>query len=534
MKTEEEIIAELEQQEAELPANGKDRALPEIHVEPGRLPELAEQGEQALFDAHCTVYRRDTMLVRPAVEEADAADGRKTNAARLVRVTPPYLRGELSKVARWQKYHRRQQEWMPTDPPEPVVELILARYGDWALHPVSGVITTPTLRPDGTLLATEGYDPTTGLYLMSPPKLSLSSSPSKEEAKAALKLLDTLFDEFPFVDNASRSVALSALLTTIARGAFPVAPMHVASSPMAGSGKSYLWDVVSAVSSGQLCPVMTAGSPEETEKRLGSALLRGQALISIDNVNGELSGDALCQCIERPRVQIRVLGKSRLVDINNRGTTVLATGNNLTLTGDVVRRSLRCLLDPAIERPEARQFSGNPVATVMTDRPKYIAAGLTIILAYIRAKRPSKAPRLASFEAWSDTIRSSLIWLGRTDPAETINKVRQEDPKIILLQQMLAAWAEAFGTGRGKRYAATEVVKKVRDPEGGGECEEPTLKAPVTEAANYKGRLSARTLTTWLSRNKGVIIGGKRFAGEQDNRGYMWWVDNITRDRTVQ
>ena len=58
MKTEEEIIAELEQQAAEQGANGKDRALPEIHVEPGRLPELAEQGEQALFDAHCAIYRR--------------------------------------------------------------------------------------------------------------------------------------------------------------------------------------------------------------------------------------------------------------------------------------------------------------------------------------------------------------------------------------------------------------------------------------------------------------------------------------------
>jgi len=338
MKTEEEIIAELEQQEAERRANGKDRVLPEIHVEPGELPRMAEQGEQALFDAHCAIYRRDMMLVRPTVEEVDAADGRKTKVARLVEIAGPYLRGELCKVAHWKRYNVRQQDWTPTNPPDHVVQLILARYGDWKLHPVSGVITTPTLRPDGTLLTTEGYDQATGLYLMSPPKLSLPSSPSKEEAKDALKLLDGLFDEFPFVDKASRSVALSALLTTVARGAFPVAPMHVASSPMAGSGKSFLWDTVAVVASGQLCPVMTAGpSAEETKKRLGSALMRGQALISIDNVNGELSGDALCQCIERPRIQIRILGKSHLVDIEKRGTTVLATGNNLTLTGDVVR-----------------------------------------------------------------------------------------------------------------------------------------------------------------------------------------------------
>jgi putative DNA primase/helicase len=435
MKTEEEIVAELEQQDAERRAgNGKDGNLVEIHVEPGELPRMAEQGEQALFDAQCAIYRRDMMLVRPTVEEVDAADGRKTKVARLVEIAAPYLRGELCKVAHWKRYNIRQQDWTPTNPPDHVVQLILARYGDWKLHPVSGVITTPTLRPDGTLLTTEGYDQATGLYLMSPPKLSLSPSPSKEDAQEALKLLDGLFGEFPFVDRPSRSVALSALLTTVARGAFPVAPMHVASSPMAGSGKSYLWDTVAVIASGQLCPVMTAGpSAEETEKRLGSALMRGQALISIDNVNGELSGDALCQCIERPRIQIRILGKSHLVDIDKRGTTVLATGNNLTLTGDVVRRSLRGLLDPKIERPEERQFKGNPVAMVMADRGRYIAAALTVVRAYILAGRPNVAARLASFEGWSDIVRSPLIWLGRDDPVKTIDKTRQEDPKVVLL-----------------------------------------------------------------------------------------------------
>jgi putative DNA primase/helicase len=528
MKSEEEIVAELEHHDAELrTGNGKDRELPEIHVEPGELPRMAEEGEQALFDAGRAIYRRDMTLVRPTVEEVDAADGRKTKVARLVEITAPYLRGELCKVAHWKRYNVRQKDWTPTNPPDHVVQLILGRYGDWQLHPVAGVITTPTLRPDGSLLTAEGYDPATGLYLMSPPKLSLPSSPSKQDAQVALKLLDALFVEFPFVDKPSRSVALSALLTTVARGAFPVAPMHAASSPMAGSGKSYLWDTVAVVASGQLCPVMTAGpSPEETEKRLGSALMRGQALISIDNINGELSGDALCQCIERPRIQIRILGKSHLVDIDKRGTTVLATGNNLALTGDVVRRSLRGLLDPEIERPEERQFKGNPVATVMADRARYIAAALTVVRAYVLAGRPKVVPRLASFEAWSDTIRAALIWLGCADPVETIDKTRQEDPKAVLLRQMLTAWNEELGNGRAKRYATSDIVDMVKDPEGGGECQYPALKAPVIEAASYRGRINARSLTNWLGRNKGIIAQGLRFVGEEDTRGrFMWWIE---------
>jgi putative DNA primase/helicase len=514
---------EFDRAHAESSGNGAD-SLPEIRVEPGKLPELAEQGEKALIKTRCTIYRRDTVLVRPTVEEVDAAGGRKTNVARLIDVSVPYLRGELCKVAHWKRYNLRQRNWTPTNPPDNVVQLILANYGNWNLPAVAGVITTPTIRPDGTILSAEGYDPATRLYLMSPPELSLPSSPSKEDAQDALKLLDGLFYEFPFVDEPSRSVALSATLTTVARGAFPVTPMHAASSPMAGSGKSYLWDTVAVVATGQWCPVMTAGpSPEETEKRLGSALMRGQALISIDNVNGELSGDALCQCIERPRIQVRILGRSQLFDIDARATTVLATGNNLTLTGDVVRRSLRCLLDPQVERPEERKFSGSPVDVIMANRSKYIAAALTIVRAYILAGRPNVAARLASFEAWSDTVRSPLIWLGRDDSVKTIDRSRQDDPKLVLLRQMLCAWRDELGVDKVNRYKASDIIKMVEPPENGGECQRPALKAPVTDAGAYRGRVSARSLSNWLNRNKGIIANGLRLAAESDVRGYWWW-----------
>src|SRR4029077_18000874 len=127
-------------------------------------------------------------------------------------------------------------------------------------------------------------------------------------ALAALALLEGLLDEFPFANNASRSVALSALITPVVRGAFPVTPMHVISAPEAGSGKSYLLDVAAAVALRRPCPVMAAGrQEEEMEKRLGAAVLSGQPLISIDNLNGDLGGDALCQIIERPVVEIRIL-----------------------------------------------------------------------------------------------------------------------------------------------------------------------------------------------------------------------------------
>ena len=38
-------------------------------------------------------------------------------------------------------------------------EIVLSRVGQWRLPTVAGVITTPTIRPDGSILRKPGYDP---------------------------------------------------------------------------------------------------------------------------------------------------------------------------------------------------------------------------------------------------------------------------------------------------------------------------------------------------------------------------------------
>ena len=122
--------------------------------------------------------------------------------------------------------------------------------------------------------------------------------------------------EFPLVADVDVSVALSTLITPIARGGFPVAPLHATDAPDAGSGKSLLHDLAALIVTGQRMPVVAAGrDAEESEKRLGAALIASQPLVCIDNISGTLSGDALCQYIERHRPQVRVLGKSELIAV---------------------------------------------------------------------------------------------------------------------------------------------------------------------------------------------------------------------------
>ena len=54
-------------------------------------------------------------------------------------------------------------------------KLILNRFGQWKFPAVVGLITTPTLRPDGSLLADPGYDPVTRLILAAPPPIPIHS-----------------------------------------------------------------------------------------------------------------------------------------------------------------------------------------------------------------------------------------------------------------------------------------------------------------------------------------------------------------------
>jgi RepB DNA-primase from phage plasmid len=512
--------------------------LPTINVTGGGLSNEATAGEDAIIRAGHQIYRRGTVLVRPVIQEVDATRGRTTKVAQLISVTQPYMVDLLCKVAKWERYDRRLKQNIRINPPDNIASVILHRCGEWNFNEVVGVITTPTLRSDDSLLIQPGYDPITRMILMEPPPMPpVAERPTRDDAMAALSLLDGLLDEFPFADTASRSVALSALITPVVRGAFTVAPMHAADAPVAGTGKSFLFDTAAAIAIGQPCPVMAAGrNEEETEKRLGAALLAGQPIISIDNVNGELGGDALCQIVERPVIEIRILGKSERVRIEAR-CTLFSTGNNLVLVADMTRRGLRCTLDANQERPELRQFKRDPVAEVLADRGRYIAAVLTIVRAYIAAGRPRVASRLPSFEGWSDTVRSALIWLARPDPVDTMEAARKDDPTLRAMEAVFAALKETIGIRQKSTVA--EIIKladqRVQatpfDPPsnslGDRPLNHPGLKEALQNIAGDRaGFIDSRTLGKWFSRHKGRIAQGVRLEREADQHGHpaRWYL----------
>ena len=238
--------------------------LPLITVEAGKLHRIASKGEAALIQANVDFYSRGGQVVRPIIDEVDASKGRKTKSARLGAVGEDTMRDYLSRFARWERFDKRSKEPHRCDPPRDISGIILSRDGEWKFRPLAGVITAPTMRPDGSIFATPGYDPVTRLVLLDPPPMPvLITNPTMEDALEALALFEELLTEFPFVDEASKAVALSALITPVVRGAMGVAPLHAFRAPAAGSGKSYLVDIASAIETGRLCPSLPPAAPRK-------------------------------------------------------------------------------------------------------------------------------------------------------------------------------------------------------------------------------------------------------------------------------
>ena len=522
--------------------NGHDHEPPEPPIRPviqakaGRPDLLATLAENAIMDSGLPIFQRGRELVRPAQFDVPASKGRMTVSAGMARLGEAAMRDIMAQSADWLKWNAKAKALVTCDPPELPAAILLSRAGQWRLPSLAGVITAPTLRPDGTRLTAPGYDVQTRLYHSVNPNLTphpVPDEPTPQQAKESLDLLNNLLDEFPFTDQVGRSVALSGMMTPILRGAIPVAPMHAIKASTAGTGKSYLVDLASAITSGRCCPVISVSDDaKETESRINGLLLGGFPLISLDNVNGELGGDLLAQAITQPVVQVRRLGGSDIFEVESRATW-FATGNGLRVKGDMTRRTIVCNLDAGIERPEMRQFQHSPLDEVLNNRGRYLAAVLTITRAYLSAGMPGRLPRPASFEEWSDLVRSPLVWLGYADPWASVETARKDDPDLASLRDILTCWAEAIGTNTNKPIREVIKIASAKDLSYDGEPADfkwPDLRASLISAAGFKGNIDPKALGKYLLDKEGRVANGLRIKrGPQDTHAKVgtWFVEPV-------
>jgi putative DNA primase/helicase len=316
------------------------------------------------------------------------------------------------------------------------------------------------------------------------------------------------------VTKADHAVALSGILTALDRRSMATAPLHAFTAPLAGTGKSLLVDLVATLAIGRPMPVIAQGrSEEELEKRLGAAMLHGDQLVSIDNCDHVLQSSFLCQALTQQRLNIRLLGYSQNVEIPV-NAAICATGNNLTIAGDLNRRTLLCSLDAKCEHPEQRQFTGNLIGYARENRGALVVAALTVLRTWhASGQNPGLAP-LGSFEEWSQRVREPLIWFGRADPCKTMLKVKDNDPARLALSIVLAQWKEHLGHGA---YTVQEVINRAVNVAD--------FHLALTNVVHTRRNetVGNQQLGRWLKKIEGRIVDGLMLNQTGIREGYPLW-----------
>ena len=285
-------------------------------------------------------------------------------------------------------------------------------------------MNAPTLRPDGSLLNTPGYDGTTGLlYCPRTTFPPLRAAPTLDDARTAIGVLQELTTDFCFPNSTHQSAAWAALLTAAGRSAIVGnVPLLVVRSNTPGSGKGLLVSAVALAATGKQ-PALWADTKDDEEfrKRLFTVAMAGDPLVCIDNVEGIFGSPALDMAVTTGMIAERAMGTFTRLEAPWTAV-VFVTGNNMIFKGDTARRALVIDLDPKVEHPEARTgFQHYPLLPwAAQQHPRLVTAALTLLLAYFTAGCPDQQlTPWGSFEAWSDLIRGCLVWAGEPDPAAT-------------------------------------------------------------------------------------------------------------------
>ena len=499
---------------------------PEIVVR-NELAAMTDEAEAALLAASdLGIYQRGGVLVHVGTVGASRkirGVRRDAAAPAIVTLRFPALVEKLDRAAKWVKLRQdtTSGEWEKLDarPDQDVARGLEAR-ASWPLPYLAGVIQTPTLRPDGTILDRPGYDTETELlYVPNAIYPAIPAEPSREDAVRALEALREPLAEFPFVAEHHRAAALAAVLSCVARFAIAGAavPMFGIDARAPGTGKGLLVSALAMIGAGRAPARMTAPKDdgEEMRKAILALAMEGDPCILIDNVERPLGSDALASVVSDLVVKGRLLGVSKMVE-SECSAVWFATGNGLRFKGDLGRRVVPIDLDAGVENPEARQFKRpDLLAFVARERPRLIAAALTILRAYEVAGRPAHewgAP-IGSFEEWDARIRGVCAWIGLDDPALGRARIRAEgDADLDGLRGFLAAAYEV------QRESAWTVAALAQIAKG-------TEYAELHEALLNFGdgeKLSTRAIGKALDRYEGRIVDGHRFRRTTRGAGGSW------------
>ena len=477
-------------------------------------------------------------------------------------IRPVTMKGicrRLDRAARWFAPRRTRSgddTFEPSNPTPDDAEHVLETYKDDLLdvdprprlRTLRGVVDAPSLRRDGTVIDRPGWDSATWLYADFDPKhwQGLPAKPTRDDARKALLRLYDLVEESSFAEPIHRAAWAALVLTLVGRPyAAGNVPLFAFTANAPGVGKGTLVDLAAIIATGRpsakWAPVSgrKADAESEERKRLMAIALAGARCVCIDNIKAgdPLGTPALDAALTAGTddnygtVADRVLGETAITEAPW-SCVLAATGNNLTVIGDMARRTLLCRLETNNPDPETRVYRHHPKVAdyCIAHRGELLTVALTVLVAHRDAVRRGEAkplPRIGSFGGWSDRIRSAVAWADPDgcDPWASNAEVKAgAQPEQAEALTFLDAWHGTFGT---REVVVKEIGEACREGE-------PDYAAELAEAAGNlslppprgKAGVNTQALGRWLAARKDrpgpcVLREGRRYSGKPAR----WYVE---------
>ena len=363
------------------------------------------------------------------------------------------------------------------DPPQQMLNQLLAIGEGRRLKQLEAVITAPVMTKQGRVINRAGYDAKTGLYLdIKEDPLPVPVGITEDQARLALDVLMQPFNGFKTARVIDTSTLLAAVLTAIQRPVFETAPAIGLDAPVQGTGKTYLAECLGMLAIGEKPRVfghIGGRDDEEARKRITAALLSDGRTLLWDNILGVFDSATMASLLTTGKYTDRILQKSEVTTIKAR-PLIMLTGNNLTLAGDMPRRVLPIRLDAQVANPATRKFDSNPLDYIKHNRQRLVQAGLTLIRAYLESPECKsggavKGESTASFEDWDYMVRQTVAWVAGgigmfeyEDPLNAISEAVATDPELEVLNEALEGIEKLMGN---EWFETRELLKSLDSPE---------------------------------------------------------------------
>ncbi len=366
----------------------------------------------------------------------------------------------------------------------------------------------PIIRSNGTLeLLPKGYDAESMTFTAHG-----SQYPHDMKITDALGVIEEIFAEFPFADNGrSKAVAISAMLTVYAGGIMPggsTRPVFLYLGNAEGTGKTTCARLA-GIAYGAVAAEAAPTDETEWQKKLLSVVIAGRRLIVFDNLKGFLNSPSLEAYTTASSYSGRILGVSKEFE-GEASATVLITGNGLTVSPDMRRRSLIVELFMSELRAEDRRFTrrlDDPALLAL--RPRILAACWSLVRSWNDAGRPPATRNNASFPRWCDTIGGIVEHAGFSCPTIPAEVHAMGDTDTRDIAKLGAEMVE------GTRYTFGQIVEL---------CSDHGLFERFTENREHDGNLSR-------SAKSGFPKALRRYDRRTIAPGVEFYIEDAGRDR---